>query len=79
MIVIRMVMLVVILDSVGGANIERLIRNGQLVPDDLTLKAIRRTIDNSGSRKFLLDGYPRTMYLMHIPGTDSRFNEAPLM
>ena len=47
--------------STDGANIERLIRNGQLVPDDLTLKVIRRTIDNSGSRNFLLDGYPRTM------------------
>ena len=31
--------------STDGALIERLIRNGQLVPDDLTLKVIRRAID----------------------------------
>ena len=47
--------------STDGATIERLIRNGQLVPDDLTLKVIQRAISRSASNAFLLDGYPRTM------------------
>eukprot|EP00946_MAST-07B_sp_MAST-7B-sp1_P003761 g3761.t1 len=47
--------------STDGATIERLIRNGQLVPDDLTLKVIQRAISRSSSNSFLLDGYPRTM------------------
>jgi adenylate kinase len=47
--------------SKDGATIERLIRNGQLVPDDLTLKVIQRAISRSASNAFLLDGYPRTM------------------
>jgi adenylate kinase len=71
--------------STDGATIERLIRNGQLVPDDLTLKVIRRAIDRSGKQNFLLDGYPRTMsqalqfehdvgqceFVLHIDAADS--------
>jgi len=71
--------------STDGATIERLIRNGQLVPDDLTLKVIRRAMDRSGKQNFLLDGYPRTMaqalqfehdvgpceFVLHIDAPDS--------
>ena len=44
-----------------GTKIDRLSKNGQLVPDDVTLKVLKRAMDKSTSSKFLVDGFPRTM------------------
>jgi adenylate kinase len=43
-----------------GTQIDRLIKNGQLVPDDITLRVLKRAMDKSPGNKFLLDGFPRS-------------------
>ena len=47
--------------SKRGNEIARLIKNGQLVPDDVTLAVLKRAMDRSASSKFLIDGFPRSV------------------
>ena len=47
--------------SKRGTEIARLIKNGQLVPDDITLAVLKRAMDRSASSKFLVDGFPRNV------------------
>lgn len=48
-----------------GDLIQQLIRDGQIVPMEITIQllenAMNSTIEESGNRKFLIDGFPRKM------------------
>lgn len=48
-----------------GDMIKTYIKEGQIVPQEVTIQllenAIKQTIDESGNRKFLIDGFPRKM------------------
>lgn len=43
-----------------GIEAEKYTNNGQLVPDDIMIKCILKTINDEGNR-WLLDGFPRTI------------------
>ena len=45
--------------SKDGDLIESYIRNGQIVPVEITIALIKKAMDRSGARKFLIDGFPR--------------------
>lgn len=42
-----------------GEMIEEKIRNGQIVPVEVTCSLIHKAIKNSGKSRFLIDGFPR--------------------
>lgn len=37
-----------------------LIKDGKIVPSEVTVKLIQKELESSDSRKFLIDGFPRT-------------------
>lgn len=37
-----------------------LIKEGKIVPSEVTVKLIQKELESSDSRKFLIDGFPRT-------------------
>ncbi|CAK9173359.1 unnamed protein product [Ilex paraguariensis] len=39
--------------------IENMIKKGKLVPSEVTIKLLQRTMKESGNEKFLIDGFPR--------------------
>jgi len=45
--------------SVHGAEIEGHIKNGSIVPNDITMALIRRAMRAAQGNRFLVDGYPR--------------------
>ena len=47
-------------DSELGREIDRIISEGELVPDDIVSRALFEEIDARGDDGFLLDGFPRT-------------------
>lgn len=45
-----------------GIEIEKYVSNGQLVPDDLTIKILKSRIEEDDTKNgFVLDGFPRTI------------------
>ncbi len=44
-----------------GKLAERYMKQGQLVPDDVTIKMFRERVEKDGKNGFILDGFPRTM------------------
>ncbi|XP_028051779.1 UMP-CMP kinase-like isoform X2 [Camellia sinensis] len=47
-------------NSENGAMILDTIREGKIVPSNVTVKLIQRAIESSDNDKFLIDGFPRT-------------------
>lgn len=45
--------------SEHGAMIEEKIRNGEIVPVEVTCSLLHRAMQNSGKTRFLIDGFPR--------------------
>ncbi|XP_039046749.1 probable UMP-CMP kinase 2 isoform X1 [Hibiscus syriacus] len=47
-------------NSADGAMILNTIKEGKIVPSQVTVKLIQKEMESSGSNKFLIDGFPRT-------------------
>ncbi|XP_057509136.1 probable UMP-CMP kinase 2 isoform X2 [Actinidia eriantha] len=47
-------------NSENGAMILNMIKEGKIVPSDMTVKLIQRAIESSENDKFLIDGFPRS-------------------
>lgn len=47
-------------DCENGAMIREIITEGMIVPSEITVKLILRTIESSKNNKFLIDGFPRS-------------------
>lgn len=47
-------------NSEDGAMILNTIKEGKIVPSEVTVKLIQREIESSDCHKFLIDGFPRT-------------------
>ncbi|CAA3024604.1 alpha-mannosidase At3g26720-like isoform X1 [Olea europaea subsp. europaea] len=45
--------------SENGTMIQNMIKEGKLVPSELTVKLLQRAMNESGNDKFLIDGFPR--------------------
>lgn len=41
------------------AMIKNMIKEGQIVPSEVTVKLLQRAMEESGNDKFLIDGFPR--------------------
>ncbi len=52
-------------DTELGNEIKRLIAEGTLVNDDLTIELIRKKLNSIKGQHFCLDGFPRTIYQAH--------------
>ncbi|CAH2077996.1 unnamed protein product, partial [Thlaspi arvense] len=48
------------LHTKNGAMILNLIKDGKIVPSEVTVKLIQKELESSDSCKFLIDGFPRT-------------------
>lgn len=46
-------------DGENGAMIRDIIKEGKIVPSEITVKLIRRATESSENHKFLIDGFPR--------------------
>ncbi|KAL6998041.1 UMP,CMP kinase [Sarracenia purpurea var. burkii] len=45
--------------SENGTMIQNMIKEGKIVPSEVTVKLLQRAIQESGNDKFLIDGFPR--------------------
>ncbi|XP_052211614.1 UMP-CMP kinase 3-like isoform X2 [Diospyros lotus] len=45
--------------SENGTMIENMIKEGKIVPSEVTVKLLERAMQQSGNEKFLIDGFPR--------------------
>ncbi|KAL8542574.1 hypothetical protein ACS0TY_003451 [Phlomoides rotata] len=45
--------------SENGKMIENMIKEGKIVPSEVTIKLLQRAMEESGNDKFLIDGFPR--------------------
>ncbi|TKY66264.1 UMP-CMP kinase 3 [Spatholobus suberectus] len=45
--------------SENGTMIDNMIKEGQIVPSEVTTKLLQRAMQESGNDKFLIDGFPR--------------------
>ncbi|KAA0049097.1 hypothetical protein IC582_012407 [Cucumis melo] len=45
--------------SENGTMIQNMIKEGKIVPSEVTIKLLQRAIEESGNEKFLIDGFPR--------------------
>ena len=45
--------------SKDGDLISSYIKNGQIVPVEITIALLRKAMENSSTKKFLIDGFPR--------------------
>jgi len=45
--------------SKNGEMIARMIKNGEIVPSHVTVELLKQAMDNSPTKKFLIDGFPR--------------------
>ncbi|KAL2511530.1 UMP-CMP kinase 3 [Abeliophyllum distichum] len=45
--------------SENGTMIQNMIKEGKIVPSEVTIKLIQRAMQESGNDKFLIDGFPR--------------------
>ncbi|CAA7060224.1 unnamed protein product [Microthlaspi erraticum] len=48
------------LNTKNGATILNLIKDGKIVPSEVTVKLLQKELESSDSSKFLIDGFPRT-------------------
>jgi UMP-CMP kinase len=60
-------------DSKDGELIENYIKNGKIVPVEITINLIKKAMETSGKRHFLIDGFPRNEdnydgWLRHMDG-----------
>lgn len=44
-----------------GQEIEKIMKEGKLVPSELAVKCIRKAIAFNGNRRYLIDGFPRNI------------------
>jgi len=44
-----------------GKQVESIMKEGKLVPDDVVLNLVKQAMKKSTNKKFLLDGFPRTL------------------
>ena len=45
--------------SKHGEMISTMIKNGQIVPSEVTVGLLKQAMDKSKQKKFLIDGFPR--------------------
>ncbi|KAL6565844.1 UMP-CMP kinase 3 [Orobanche hederae] len=45
--------------SENGTMIKNMIKDGKIVPSEVTIKLLQRAMEDSGNDKFLIDGFPR--------------------
>ncbi|CAL0329522.1 unnamed protein product [Lupinus luteus] len=45
--------------SENGTMIQNMIKEGKIVPSEVTIKLLQRAIEEDGNDKFLIDGFPR--------------------
>ncbi|XP_038905437.1 UMP-CMP kinase 3 isoform X1 [Benincasa hispida] len=45
--------------SENGTMIQNMIKEGKIVPSEVTIKLLQRAIEESGNENFLIDGFPR--------------------
>ncbi|KGN56668.1 UMP-CMP kinase 3 [Cucumis sativus] len=45
--------------SENGTMIQNMIKEGKIVPSEVTIKLLQRAIEETGNEKFLIDGFPR--------------------
>ncbi|XP_022147099.1 UMP-CMP kinase 3-like [Momordica charantia] len=45
--------------SENGTMIQNMIKEGKIVPSEVTIKLLQRAMEQSGNSKFLIDGFPR--------------------
>ncbi|KAF4395269.1 hypothetical protein F8388_001656 [Cannabis sativa] len=45
--------------SENGTMIQEMIREGKIVPSEVTIKLLQKAMQDSGNDKFLIDGFPR--------------------
>jgi adenylate kinase len=46
----------------AGKKIERYVKTGELVPDEITIEVLKKRLDKADAKKgYLLDGFPRTL------------------
>ncbi|XP_010052741.2 UMP-CMP kinase 3 isoform X3 [Eucalyptus grandis] len=45
--------------SENGTMIQNMIKEGKIVPSEVTIKLLQKAIQESGNDKFLIDGFPR--------------------
>ncbi|KAK1326385.1 UMP-CMP kinase [Acorus calamus] len=45
--------------SENGTMIQNMIKEGKIVPPEVTVKLLQRAMQESGNNKFLIDGFPR--------------------
>ncbi|CAK7347694.1 unnamed protein product [Dovyalis caffra] len=45
--------------SENGTMIQNMIKEGKIVPSEVTIKLLQKAIQDSGNDKFLIDGFPR--------------------
>lgn len=45
--------------SENGTMIQNMIKEGKIVPSEVTIKLLQRAMEESGNEKFLIDGFPR--------------------
>ncbi|XP_059435071.1 UMP-CMP kinase 3-like [Corylus avellana] len=45
--------------SENGTMIQNMIKEGKIVPSEVTIKLLQRAIEECGNDKFLIDGFPR--------------------
>ena len=57
----------VVRKSRDGAMIDGMIKQGQIVPIEVTLALIRKAMRSAGGGKFLIDGFPRAMDQVRRP------------
>lgn len=53
-----------------GKEIAKLIDHGQMVPDQLSLKLMKKAMNQSSSTNFILDGYPRNLVQLELMKND---------
>lgn len=52
----------------GNTELEAIMREGKLVPMDVTIALLRAAMVASGGSTFLIDGFPRALDQVSIPG-----------
>ncbi|OIW17633.1 hypothetical protein TanjilG_28983 [Lupinus angustifolius] len=45
--------------SENGTMIQNMIKEGKIVPSEVTIKLLQRAVEEDGNDKFLIDGFPR--------------------
>ena len=48
-----------------GSQLDEIMKEGKMVPMDITLNLLKKAMAEAGSKTILLDGFPRTMEQAH--------------